>query len=197
MTTEVEPLSWGAVEEALKVWLVDTLGLVDDFQIEEQDLQQPPFPYASAKLVAIAKEGGIDEKRADFDDAREAGSEMRLLSTGPVILTYSVSFHNLVEDQAQALSADETGMARALRAQASLGMLSVLQHFGEYNLAIVKELGVKDTSIVENSNWRSRGTLDIQLRATTQMTEYAGYIDKVELASDDLGIDTVLDSTEE
>lgn len=205
MTTERQPLDWEAIEAAVYDWLTsdvayiegDLDSIVEAAIWEDQNIPQPRYPYASMKITAVAKEGGVDEERPDTDDTRAVGEEIRIQSTSPILLSMSISFHTDPDPRTGATRAGSTALALAMTAQASLGESPVLEHFSRANLALVKELGVRDTSLVVNGEWLSRATLDLQLRATTSMSRYTGYIDKVGIVSEDFGVDLVLDSTEE
>jgi hypothetical protein len=201
-----EPVDWAALELALVEWLTGSVvildgeasAIVDNVVWEDQNIPQPAYPYASLKVTSLLKEGGGDELRNDTDDARDEGVEVRLLNTSPILLNLSIQFHLDPSPRSGATRAGETAMAFALTAQSSLGQPSVLQHLSEANLALVKELGVRDLSLVINGEWLSKAVLDLQLRTTATMTQYTGYIDKVGLVNEYLpGGELVLDSTEE
>ena len=193
-----EPIDWETVEAAVYQWLTEISSIVDNVIWEDQNVPQPNYPYASVKFTAQAKEGGRDEIRTDTDlITRAAGEEIRMINTGPVGLTLPVSFHHDPNTLTNASPVGETAMALAMKAQSSLGMQTVLDHFGRANVAIVRERGIQDTSVFVNGEWLSRATLDVAVRTHTTMTEYTGYINKVELSSVAFGVDLLLDSTEE
>lgn len=192
-----EPIDWETVEATIYEWLTVTSDIVDHVVWEDQNIPQPEYPYASLKFTAQAKEGGRDEIRTDTDEDRDAGSEIRMINTGPVVLTLSITFHQDPNPRTNASPVGESAMALAMKAQASLGMQTVLTHLAIANIAVVREQGIQDTSVFINGEWINRATLDVLVRTHTTMTEYTGYIEKVELRSLALGVDLLLDSTEE
>jgi len=197
LAQELQPIDWESIEDAIYAWLtgdVEGLGaIVPEAIWENQNVPQPAYPYASMLVTSHTKEGGRDEIRTTYDAAQPLGEEIEFLATGPVQFTLALSFH--VDPTAG--GNEPAGRARALatKAQASLGLLAVLDHLSGAGLSVIAEEGVTDTSVVVNGEWLSRATLDVRLRTASQMTQRLGYIDKVELESDALGVDTVVDAS--
>lgn len=195
MTTEVEPMNWETIEGSIYDWIVELSKIVPRMIWEKQDVPQPEYPYASAIVTSVVKEGGRDELRTDTDLDRDTGEEIRTINTGPVQLALSISFY-VDADHVANTGPNGTAAAMASKARSSLGMLSVIEHLREANIAIVRELAITDTSMVVNGEWLERATFDVLLRTTASMTEYAGYVNKVQVVNDDLGIDETFDADE-
>jgi hypothetical protein len=192
LALELQPIDWATIEGALYDWLVSAV--VENAIWEDQNVPQPDYPYASMKVIAgPVKEAGKDELRSSTLTGQPAGEEVELLSTSPVVMTLSISFH--ADPAAGALEPATRARSLAMKAQASLGKLSVIRMLDDAGLAIVREEGVTDTSLVINGEWLSRATLDVRFRTATQMTERTGYMDKVQLESPDFDVDTTVDGS--
>lgn len=197
LAEELQPIDWETIEDAIYDWLTGAVegfsAIVPEAIWENQNIPQPAYPYASLLVTSHTKEGGRDEIRASYDAARPLGQEIELLATGPVQFTLALSFH---VDAAQGGN-ESASRARSLaaKAQASLGLPAVIDHLGAAGLSIVAEEGVVDTSVVINGEWLSRATIDVRLRTASQMTQRLGYIDKVELESSQLDVDTIVDAS--
>ncbi len=195
----LQPIDMATFEDAIYDWLVTVLELVEPGRviIEDQNVPQPAYPYVSWKVIADEKEGGKDETRVSYDASRD-GEEIELLTTGPVRLTVTLSFH--VDEKNGANNPGANAYWMAARARSSLGMQRVIDNFNRAasssqrarNIAIVRELGVQNTSVVVNGEWLSRATLDVHFRVATEMTERLGYIETVEMSSEQLGIDDTI-----
>lgn len=197
LATDLQPIDWSTIEDAIYDWLAGGVegfdAIVPDAIWEDQNVAQPDYPYATLKVTAHRKEGGRDEVRTTTLTGQPAGQEIEILVTGPVQMTVAVTFN---ADAAAGGAASATrARSLAAKAQASLGLPAVVDHFRGAGLSIVAEEGVTDTSLVINGEWLARATLDVRLRTATQMTQRAGYMDKVQLESDDLGVDTTVDGS--
>ena len=193
-----EPVDWEAIETALHEWLVVEREIVPEFIFEQQGGTQPDYPYASAQIIAQEKIGGVPEKRITEVPEEEdpaLGEELKIAVTSQLEFTLQFSFH--VDREAGGWKPTTSAMTLAIKAQASLGLPSVLEILRAANVAVVRELGVRNTSVVVNGEWLSRATLDVRFRTATELSERAGYIEKVGLVSEDFGVDITLDSTEE
>ena len=193
---ELQPIDWEKIENAVYDWLTGGIdgfnSIVPEAIWENQDIPQPAYPYASMKIIAHSKEGGRDEIRTSTDLAQPLGQEIEMLATDQNQITLAISFHTDISSDGMT----PASRARALagKARSSLGLPGVLAFLREAGLAVVAEEGITDTSLVVNSDWLSRATFDVRLRVASQMTERVGYIGKVELDSEDLEVNEIIES---
>ena len=194
LAKDLQPVDWLPIEDAIYGWLtgdIPDLGeIVNEAIWEDQNTPQPSYPYASMKIIAYAKEGGLDETRMTQLIGAPAGKEIEFLSTNLIAFTLSLSFH--VDRAAGANTPGSRGMSLAAKAQASLGMGIVLDYLRAAGIAVIEELGINDTSVVVNGEWLSRATMDVRMRTTTQMTYESGYMASVQVESPDLDVDVTI-----
>lgn len=183
------PIDWQLIEDAVHDWIVEEAALVPAFVWENQNVTQPPYPYASAKIIeGPTKEGGKDEPRV----RNASGGQIEIVTVGPVAFTVALAFH--LDKDSGAYDPARNARFLASKAQASLGQPRVIAFLSEAGLAVVRELGVQDTSVVVNGEWLSRATLDVRLRTTSAMVERHGYIDKAQIEFPGF-IDTIVDAS--
>jgi hypothetical protein len=195
LAKDLQPIDWLPIEDVIYGWLtgaVPELGTIVEHAVwEDQNVPQPPYPYASMKITAYAKEGGLDENRVSELIGAPAGKEIEFLSLNTIAMTLSLSFH--VDRSAGANIPGSRGMSLAAKAQASLGMQVVQDYLRTAGIAIIQELGINDTSLVINGEWLSRATMDVRMRVTTNMTWETGYIAHVQVESPPLDVDVIID----
>jgi hypothetical protein len=177
-----EPISWTVVDDAIQAWIVSSLSIATGRVIwAKQNLPQPAYPYVVLDHDGFTPDGTLDETRTTYDSQADPGEEIELLTTGPREFTLTVTAH--VDVGEGAYDSDAQATALLSLAQSSLGQRSVLDALGAAGLAIIERLPVQDTSVVVNGEWNSQASMDVRLRATSNMTEQTGYIDKVLLSS--------------
>jgi hypothetical protein len=195
-----EPLDLAAFERALYEWLTKSIDSADPIVpraiFAKQNIHQPDYPYAAISYGTFRKEGGSDDVIVSEDLTQPAGEEIETRHARPHLVNVSIGFY-VDADTLAAKGPNFSAMAYAMSASASLGLAAVLQHFRDASIAVVRELSVVDVSGVVGGNWLGRASLDVQLRVTAQIAKRTGYIDKVQLVSEDYDVDVVLDSTEE
>lgn len=195
LATELQPIDWTTVEGSLFDWITDKLGLTDDRVIwQDQNVPQPAYPYISLKRSGWLKEGGVDETRTSTDLTQDPGKEIELLTTGPREFTLNIQAH--LDEAAGSIDPGCDAVFLLSKLQASLGQLSVTEAlFRDANIAVIEELTIEDISLVINGLYLNRASMDVRFRTTSQITERTGFMDKVELKSTDLGIDTTVDAS--
>lgn len=192
LETHLQPVDWKTIDEGLYDWIVDTLDVSVIW--ENQNVPQPDYPYVSLLRSAFVELGGVPEKRTATDLAQPAGQEIEIEATTMVEFTLSVQAH--VDADAGANDPACNAVALLGKLRASMGLLSVQRNFQDnLGLAIVERIAVQDISVVVNDEWISRALYDVRLRTRSSITERTGYIDKVELKSPSLGVDTIVDAS--
>lgn len=173
------PIDRQVVEDAIFDWFTGRTGLTTIWT--DQKKTQPPYPYATLKIIAgPIKEGGADETRATTDLTQPAGQEVQLHVTGPRVFT--LSCQAFVGDPAGSTPAADALHFMSL-AQSSLGLQSVLDALDAAGVAVVSEGEVTDLSEFINDDAISRASLDPRFRVSSDLSERTGYIDKTEVSS--------------
>jgi hypothetical protein len=186
-----QPIDWKKVDDAIYDWIGGKLGYTVIW--ENQNVEQPAYPYVSLLRTSLAEEGGPKETRHSFISGQPAGQEIQLLTYEPVKFTLAVSVH---VDRAQgANDPSSNAMDIASKIRGSLGQESTIEQLLAEGLSVVGEEGIQDTSVVVNGVWISRATMDVIFRTASVMTERTGYADKVGLESTALGVDTIVDAS--
>lgn len=193
LATALQPVDWETIDDGIYDWLVALLPSVSVIWAN-QNIPQPSYPYLSLLRNAFIELGGVPEKRYTTDLGQPAGDEIEIEATTMAEFTLSIQAH--VDAGAGANDPAINAVALLGKVGASLGLLSVQRNFQDnLGLAIVERLPVQDISLVVNDEWISRAALDVRLRLRTSITERVGYIDKVELKSPALGVDTLVDAS--
>lgn len=188
----LQPVDWKTIDDGLYDWLVALLSLPVIW--DNQNVPQPAYPYVSLLRSAFVELGGVPEKRVTTDLGQPAGEEIELEATSMAEFTLSMQAH--VDATAGANVPASNAMALLGKARASLGLLSVQRNFQDnLGLSIVEAMPVQDISLVINDEWISRALCDVRLGLRTSITEKYGYIDKVQLVSTELGVDTLVDAS--
>jgi len=192
LATHLQPVDWKTIDDGIYDWIVGLLDLAVIW--ENQNVPQPDYPYVSLLRTAFIELGGVPEKRWSYDVGQPAGQGLELEATSMVEFTLSAQAHVDADAGANDPSCNAVALLGKLRA--SLGLLTVQRNFQDtLGLAIVQPMPVQDISLVVNDEWISRAVFDVRLRTRSVMTERTGYIDKVELKSPQLGVDTIIDAS--
>ncbi len=186
-----QPIDWQKVDDALWDWISGKLGYTAIW--ENQNVEQPAYPYVSMLRTSLVEEGGPKETRWVYNSGAAAGEEIELRTYEPVLFTLAVSVH--VDRGAGANDPGANAMDIASKIRGDLGRESTIEQLLAEGLSVVGEAGIQDTSVVVNAEWISRATMDLTFRTASVMTEETGYIDKVGLESTELGIDTIVDAS--
>lgn len=191
----LQPIDWTTIEAALHGWVIATLGLGDESVIwSDQNIAQPAYPYISMKRGNIVEGGGLTDELRTFTDLTQAlGEEIEMLTVGPREFTLNIQAH--VDECNGANDPNLNSVKLLSKLQASLAQLSVCSLLSTAGMAVIERLGVQDISLVLNGQFINRASFDVRIRTTSVMTERTGFIDKVQLKSDDLGIDTIVDAS--
>lgn len=195
-----QPVDWAAVDEAIYKWATGKLGL--EALWENQNATQPPYPYLSLLRENETDEGGIDELRvrtiADDETVMEPGSvktpkENEEIVYQPIQFRLSVRAHVDFDSGGNDPSCDAKQLLGKLKR--TLRQSSTIQTFNDAGLSVVGAEAIPDVSLLINGEWISRAPLDVIFRTASVMTERVEFIDKVQLKSDDLGVDITVDAS--
>lgn len=199
---DLQPVDWSTIEAAIYDWVQARL---DNIAViwENQLIAQPSYPYVSLLRIATVDEGGIDELRYRTLDAdglvlgEDAGAGAAATQEeqvyAPVVFTVSIKAH--VGFCTGAARPSDDAIALASRLKRSLRLTSVVTSFAAAGMSVVREEQIQDISSVINGDWVSMSSLDVLFRTASVMTESVSFVEKVELRSDELGVDTVVDAS--
>lgn len=200
-TTEFQPVDWDTIDNAIYDWLVDLLEV--PVINEQQAIPQPQYPYASWLRASEVDEGGVDEKRQRTLDADDkvvgedptAGDPVinEEANYQPIQFTVTVQVHVDFTHGGSDSGRDAFWMCSKIRR--SLGMTTVVDRFRVAGLSIIRPEALQDLSAEENGGWVSRAAVDVLFRTAAMMTERIGFYDKVQLKSDEFGIDVIVDAS--
>jgi hypothetical protein len=176
----LQPIDWRTVEDALYTWVTGEVSLAAIW--ENQNIQQPAYPYIGLKRMTVIPRGGKPEIRYSTDLGEPAGEEIEILSTSQCDFTLTVQVR--MDEAAGAGDPDNGSYKQASKLQASLGKQSVQAAFVAAGIAVIETLSVADLSEVVNGKFIDRAVFDVRLRVASVMTEQTGYIADVDLEYD-------------
>ncbi len=199
----VQPIDYQQIDNAVFDWVVSRLPEIDSRIIwQNQDVEQPEYPYVDLLRTNETEEGGIPETRNNTLDANgdvilpggvETPVENEQAAYEPTVFTLTIGA--FTDERNGANDPNLNAMKLLSKLKASLGLRTVIDAFSSAGVSIVRPLLLIDTSEISNSDWVSRGTLDILLRTASVMTERVEFYDKVALESTALNVDTVVDAS--
>jgi hypothetical protein len=102
---------------------------------------------------------------------RDYGHEVVFTTTAARRLAYSITVH---VDESNMTAGGAYAWAETIRS--SLSMESVVKSLLSQNVAIVRDMGVRDISTMLNGQWISRAMFDVVFRTVLNPTEDTGYI---------------------
>jgi hypothetical protein len=190
---ERQPIDWEEIRKAIEEWLSKLVfaNQPTDVIWEDQGTPRPALPYLSLKRTAgPSRLGSVDETREGQDLTQPLGKEIEIQKLGPRAFTLTIQAHT-----AQPLSMDLDAFAILSKIEASLDQDETLEIFDDAGLSKVGVEGIVDLSQVENSDWISRAALDIRFNTMSVITKRTGYIDKVQVSSDDPEVEFEVDAS--
>jgi hypothetical protein len=167
------------MEDAIYDWIVAATGVSAHWDF--QKIPQPEFPFASMRILSIARLNGEDETRIEEDPGSPPGEEIEQIRSGPRRMTVSVNFYSTSND---ALS---DAMSLASTAQASLALPSIAALLYGAGLAVIGEGSLQDLSALEAETWVSRSQFDVVFGIASNTSEKSGYIETVEVDAPAIG----------
>jgi hypothetical protein len=196
----MQPVDWASIDDAVFCWAVEKLGMAGVW--ENQNIPQPDYPYLSFLRGGETDDGGIDEIRQRTLDAN--GNEIPPGSSAVPVENEEITYQPITFPiTIQAHVNFESGATEPFgEAKRRLGILkrsvyqtTTTQLFSDAGLGVVSVEPVVDLSLVVNGEWLSRAALDVIFRTASIVSERVGFIEKVELKSEQLGIDTIVDAS--
>ena len=197
---DLQPVDWAAIDCALYDWLNDLLELEDRIVWENLDEVQPDYPYLSLLRDPAVNVGGIPEQRYRNLDANGNPTEVsanvdELEELAYEVLNFTLTISCHVGKDAGRNDPTCNAMALLGKAKASLGLQSTIDRLCAAGISIVRSEGVVDSSLVVNSNFISRATLDVIFQTASVITDRVDYFDKAQLVSGGFGVDTIVDAS--
>lgn len=200
---DLQPVDWQTIDDAIYDWLNEILDMGDRIVWENLNEPQPAeYPYLSVLRSPMVSEGGIKEQRNRTLDAAgdvippgglatPAANEEIVVE--PVAFTVAITALVGLDEGGRDPNCD--AMRILNKAKASIGLTSTKDRFNVAAIAVVDDLDVLDTSVVVNAEWVKKATLDVIFRTASVISEQTSFIDKVNVTSTDLGVDTTIDAS--
>ena len=129
----------------------------------------------------------------------DTGNEVAITATGRREFTLNVqAFDRNTRTDNRGSDPDRNSFNTLSILQCSLGLPSVQAHLRGDNIAVIEELPIQDLSERVEDAIESRASMDIRMRTTSELTEYVGYVDRVEAEGEytTAGGDTITDTIE-
>lgn len=197
---DLQPVNWKVVDDAIYDWLNEQLGMRD--RIVWENLNEPSpdrYPYLSLLRSSIVSAGGVEEiwRTIDLDEEQtmDPGTQESVINEHIVRdqASFTLSISAYVDRDSDMHDPMRNAIALLSKAKMSLGLNTVRDTLSLAGLSIIDDLTVTDTSIVINGDFVSRATLDIIFGVESSMTERIGFLDKVEVISEDYGVDELVE----
>lgn len=185
---DLQPVDWATIDNAIYDWVNGVLDIEDQIIWVNFNVAQLNYPYVTLLRNSIVNEGGRAEERTKDD-----GDSLELQAYEPVKFTLTLNVY--VDDKNGGCDPNMDAIKLASKLKASLGLRSVVDDLYHAGLSIVDIMDVVDTSVVINTEWIKKATLDVIFRTTSLMTERVEFIEKVELKSNQFSVDTIIDAS--
>jgi len=165
------PMDLVGFHNAVKRWFNHATGLTTIWA--GQHAAQPPYPFASLKLISGPVQYGQDDERHTTDLEQAQGEEIAVEVCGPRDVTVSC----------QVLTASDSPGSNAHHylaiAQASLGLPSVFEAMRAENVVIVDAQPPQDLDFIASGAIKSRAAMDVRFRLQSSLVERTGYIQTI------------------
>ncbi len=159
-TTVSGPLVWSNLRNAIRDWLVLTLGLTTIW--EEEEAPRPAYPYASLRILS-----GSVKIHSDVDEQTLSGNDIIFTTIGN--REFAVSVQAFASFEGAVYNPDADGMHYATAAQGSLETPSVLETFRAAGLSVADVLAITNRNTALDATWLSRAGFDIRFRAVSSI----------------------------
>ncbi len=191
----MQPIDLQAFQNAIWSWLdvlfndpTPSINVIWD----ESNAPRPDYPYATIRIVTGPNSvSPLMENRQTFDGGRPAGEEIEFNTCVPCTFDISFEFFASVPE-----ANDPTANALFFCNQmlGSLGQHSTLSTLAEAGISVISKGQPQNIGTLINDSFVSRYKFDVVFGAALNMIEYTTYISKIQLVSDDFGIDTIISS---
>jgi hypothetical protein len=159
---------------------------------DESNAPRPAYPYATIRTVTGPNSvSPLMESRQEFDAGRPAGEEIELNACVPCTFDITFEFFASVPE-ANDPTANAQFFCNAMLG--SLGQDSTLQTLGAAGISVINKGQPQNIGTLINDSFVSRYKFDVTFGAALNMIEYTTYISKIQLVSEDFGIDTIISS---
>lgn len=200
--SDAQPVDWVSVEAACFDWISDLLEINGRVVWHNQKVPQPAYPYVSL-LRTSEVDAGLDEERYRTLDANDrvvgvdpgAGPPVTSETIVYQPITWTLTVHVHTDPRASGNDPNCDAMKFASKIKRSLGLRSVIDRLYDAGISVIRPLLLADTSVVVAGEWESRATLDISMCTASVLTERTEFIEKVEIQSDQLGVDLLVDAS--
>jgi len=182
------PIDMEAFQDAIQAWFADVTGLESIWR--NQSAPQPEYPFAGLAILSGPEPSAPQwEQRFDTDLSRPEGEEVRISVCVPCRFTISCQTYVNMPD---ARNPELNAAAYMIRAQSSLSLPSVLASLHAAGISVERPGTVQNLDEVIEDSFVSRAAMDVVLGATLNLEELTGYVNKVKVKSESLGIDATL-----
>lgn len=155
----------------------------------EQDAPQPELPFVALKIISgpvlLSQFWGTVQN----DDLTRAGKEVELANYSPGHFTISCE---AFVSRKSSVATDFDALAVLSVCRAAMSRESTILFFDTRGIGFVRAEPPNDLSALEETSFTSRANLDLVFSVTLEDSDFVTYIQKVELESDELGVDMVV-----
>ena len=184
-----QPIDMETFENTVHSWFTTATGLTAIWT--NQSAPQPAKPYATLQVIAGPTQLSQHwETRTNYDVGRDPGEEVELETGVPCRITVACQ---VLVGQPAARQATTNARAYMLAASAALSKQSVLDLFAAEEIAIERVESPLDIPAIVGAEFDARSSMDVIFGAALNVSEFTGYMDKVELKSPALGIDIIIE----
>lgn len=182
------PIDMEAFQNAIHAWFAEATGLETIWR--NQSAPQPEYPFAGLAILSGPEPSAPQwEQRFDTDLNRPEGEEVRISVGVPCRFTVSCQVYVGMPD---ARNPAINATAYMIAAQSSLSLPSVLADLCSAGIAVERPGVVQNLDEIIEDSFVSRAAMDVVLGAVLTLEEFTGFVSKVKVKSDSLGIDATL-----
>jgi hypothetical protein len=183
-----DPINMETFEDAVHNWFWTATGLQTIWR--RQSGPQPGYPFASLMLASPPNPAAPGwEERYSTDLGRAPGEEVEVEVVVPCQITVSCQAY---VGRPDASNPNENAIYYMNKAQSALMLPSIQSALREKNIAVVRPGPVQNLGLLVEDAFESRANMDVVFGASLSLSDFVGFIERVQVVSPSFGIDEII-----
>lgn len=187
MTTQA-PIDMEVFEDAIQAWMSEATDLQTIWS--DQSKPRPDYPYSSLNITSGPDAVSPFWEHREETDLTRTGREIKI--TVCVLCQFSISCQIYVSNT-DAKNPKLNSRSLMTRALAALAFPTELEKLHIAGISVINKNSVSNINELIKDKYVSRSNMDVVFGAALNADDYVTYIQKVQLKSNSLGIDTIVE----
>lgn len=184
--TAPQATDWRDVENAIHRWITSALGI--DFIWQDQDVDQPAYPYGTLKVISAVQRTELGDQIVS-ENAQDA-DDCDIDHTQSLAVTVSVQIN---VDGTDKTTPEKSSRALMNRALASLNTYKYREILTRENVVPFEKRQIGDFALIVGDTWIGRSQVEVLFYVTDVLTETVAGITTAVVSSTTDGADPALD----